>query len=153
DGVLYPTIRRFPTALRLFFEAIGSEQLPFKASWLGERELEVSVYDRDFECDWTSGSFMLASREALLGAGLMADGFLRYCEGPDLGLRIRRAGWQVRHLPSMTISHHWGKEGWNPRLVAQDAYARRQYLEKHFSQPRRSAALSAFALGHMVRAV
>jgi len=37
-GAVYPTIRRFPTAVRLFFEAVGSERFPFRASWLGERE-------------------------------------------------------------------------------------------------------------------
>ena len=47
DGQLYPTIRRFSTATRWFFEAIGSERFPFKASWLGERELDMSVYEQD----------------------------------------------------------------------------------------------------------
>ena len=55
----FPTIRRFPNALRSLFEAFGSERFPFRASWLGERELNLEVYDRDVTCDWTSGSFML----------------------------------------------------------------------------------------------
>ena len=153
DGEVYPTIRRFPSATRLFFEALGSERFPFRASWLGERELDPSAYDREVECDWTSGSFMLARREALLGAGLMDERFFMYCEEPDLCLRIKRGGWSVRHLPSLTILHHAGKAGWSPRFVAQDAYARRQYMEKHFGAAHRALGLSAFALGHLVRAV
>ena len=152
DGDVYPTIRRFPNAARLFFEALGSEHLPFRAGWLGERELDLAVYDREVECDWTSGSFMLARREAVLGAGLMDERFFMYCEEPDLCLRIKRGGWSVRHLPAMTILHHAGKAGWNPRLVAQDAYARRQYMQKHFSPVHRALGLSAFALGHVARA-
>ena len=31
----------------------------------------MSSYERECECDWTSGSFMLARREALLSAGCM----------------------------------------------------------------------------------
>lgn len=153
EGAVYPTIRRFPSATRLFFEALGSERFPFRASWLGERELDLRVYDSEVECDWTSGSFMLARREALLAAGLLDERFFMYCEEPDLCLRIKRAGWEVRHLPSMTILHHWGRSGWNARLVAQDAYARRQYIGKHFSRPRAAAAIAAFALGHVARAV
>jgi GT2 family glycosyltransferase len=152
QGRIYPTIRRFPTATRLFFEAIGSERFPFRARWLGERELDPRAYDAEVECDWVSGSFMLARREALLAAGLMDERFFMYCEEPDLCLRIKHAGWQVRHLPTMTIFHHWGRSGWNPRLASQDAYARRQYIAKHFSRPRAATAIAAYALGHVARA-
>jgi N-acetylglucosaminyl-diphospho-decaprenol L-rhamnosyltransferase len=152
DGAVYPTIRRFPSAVRLFFEAIGAERFPFRASWLGERELDMSRYDHDVACDWTTGAFMLARREALLAAGLMDERLFMYCEEADLCLGVKRAGWEVRHLPLMTILHHAGKAGWNPRLVAQEAYARRQYLRKHFSPLHRALALAAFALGHVGRA-
>jgi N-acetylglucosaminyl-diphospho-decaprenol L-rhamnosyltransferase len=153
DGELYPTIRRFPSPLRLFFEAVGSERFPVRASWLGERELDPAAYDRNVACDWTSGSFMLARREAVLAAGLMDERFFIYCEEPDLCLGIRRGGFEVRHLPSMTIRHPWGKAGFDARLVAQDAYARRQYIDKHFSGGRRTVGLLALGLGHAVRAV
>jgi GT2 family glycosyltransferase len=153
SGRLYPTIRRFPSATRLFFEAFGSERFPFRASWLGERELDPAPYDRETPCDWTSGSFMLARRQALLDAGLMDEQFFMYCEEPDLCLRMRRAGWETRHLPTMTIVHHVGNAGWNERLAAQDAVARRQYFAKHFSPVHRTAALASFALGHLARAV
>jgi GT2 family glycosyltransferase len=152
QGRIYPTIRRFPTTTRLLFEAIGSERFPFRARWLGERELDPRAYDSEVECDWVSGSFMLARREALLAAGLMDERFFMYCEEPDLCLRIKHAGWQVRHLPTMTIFHHWGRSGWNPRLVSQDAYARRQYIAKHFSRPQAATAIAAYALGHVARA-
>ena len=60
EGRVSRTIRRFPNASRTFFEALGSEHFPFRASWLGERELDLGAYDREVSCDWTSGSFMLA---------------------------------------------------------------------------------------------
>ena len=152
-GNVYPTIRRFPSAARLFFEAIGSERFPFRTRFLGERELDLRVYDSEVECDWTSGSFMLARREAMLAAGLMDERFFMYCEEPDLCLRIKAAGWQVRHLPTLTIIHHAGRAGWSARLVAQDAFARRQYIAKHFWGPRAALAFAAFALGHALRAL
>ena len=38
-------------------------------------------------------------------------------------------------------------------MVAQDAYARKQYAHKHFSRGRRSAYLSALFAGHAIRAI
>jgi GT2 family glycosyltransferase len=153
DGVLWPTIRRFPTASRALGDALASERWPRRGAWAGERETDLSLYDREVECDWTSGSFMLARRDALLAAGLLDERFFIYCEEPDLCRRIKRAGWEVRHLPAMTIVHHAGKGGVRPRMLAQDAYARRQYAAKHFSAPHRAAYLSAVAARHALRAV
>jgi GT2 family glycosyltransferase len=153
DGQLDPTIRRFSTATRWFFEAIGSERFPFKASWLGERELDLSVYEQDFECDWVSGSFLLVRREALQSAGFMDERFFLFCDENDLCLRTKQAGWEVRHLPDLTILHHAGKAGWNPKLEAQGAYAKRLYMRKHFSPAHRLAATGALALGYGLRSV
>jgi GT2 family glycosyltransferase len=152
EGDVYPTIRRFPSPARLLFEALGSERYPFRASWLGERELDPAAYERDTPCDWTSGSYMLARRDAVLAAGLLDERYFLYCEEPDLCLRIKRAGWEVRHLPSMTILHHACKAGWSARLAAQEAFARRQYFDKNLPPVRRGLAIAALAFGHAVRA-
>jgi GT2 family glycosyltransferase len=95
---------------------------------------------------------MLARREALLSAGLLDERFFIYSEEPDLCLRIKRAGWQVRHLPQMTIVHHAGKGGVRPRMVAQDAYTRKQYARKHFGAVHRGLYLSALGVRHLIRA-
>ena len=77
-----------------------SERWPVRPRWAGERELDLSrLRASEFECDWTSGSFMLARRDALLSAGLLDERFFIYSEEPDLCLRMKRAGWDVRHLP------------------------------------------------------
>lgn len=152
DGELLPTIRRFPSATRAFGEALFSERWPVNPAWAGERVLDWGAYEREGECDWTSGSFMLARREALLGAGLLDERFFLQSEEPDLCLRIKRNGWQVRHLPQMTIVHHAGKGGIQPRMVAQNAYARKQYARKHFSPLHRGAYLSALGMRHLIRA-
>jgi N-acetylglucosaminyl-diphospho-decaprenol L-rhamnosyltransferase len=152
EGVEWPTIRRFPTVIRMLGDSLGLERLPFRPRFLGERELDPRAYEQDTPCDWVSGSYMLARREALLGAGLMDERFFIYCEEPDLCLRIVAGGWQIRHLPSMRIFHNAGSSGFKPRFIAQEAYARRQYMEKHFTPMRRRAGLAAYALGFLLRA-
>jgi len=152
DGTLWPTIRRFPSVSRAFGEALFSERWPVHPSWAGERVLDLDAYEREGECDWPVGSFMLARREALLSAGLLDERFFIYCEEPDLCLRIKRAGWQVRHLPQMTIVHHVAKAGVRPRNMAQYAYAYKQYAHKYFSPARRRLFLAAVCLRQLLRA-
>jgi GT2 family glycosyltransferase len=153
DGDLHPTMRRFPTATRLLMEGLGSEHWPFRASWTGQRYLDLAAYNREFDLDWTSGSFMLVRREALESAGWLDERLFLYCDDPDLGRRIKNAGWSVRHLPQMVIVHHANKMGWNVRGHAQYAYAYRIYFAKHFRGLQRHAALAAAAAGYALRAV
>jgi N-acetylglucosaminyl-diphospho-decaprenol L-rhamnosyltransferase len=151
DGTLYPSMRRFPNAGRALGEALMSERWPVHPTWAGERVIDLTAYDTEQSCDWTVGAFMLARREALLSAGVMDERFFLQSEEPDLCLRMKRAGWSVRHLPIMTIVHHAGKAGRNPRMAAQDAFSRRQYAYKHFSPAHRSLYLSAISARHAAR--
>ncbi len=152
DGTLWPTIRRFPSVTRALGEALFSERWPFHPSWAGERVLDPRVYEREQDCDWPIGSFMLMRREALLSAGLLDERLFIYSEEPDLCLRIKRAGWQIRHLPQMTIVHHVGKAGVRARNVAQYAYANKQYADKYFGPVARFLYIAAICLGHFLRA-
>lgn len=153
NGELFPTIRRFPSPLRALGEALQSERWPLSPRWAGERVLDPAVYEREYECDWTSGSYMLARREALQSAGFLDERFFIYSEEPDLCLRMKRAGWKIIHLPTMSIIHHANKGGIRPRMIAQDAYVRRQYARKHFGRVYGDAYLAAVGLRHIVRAV
>ena len=152
DGQLYPTIRRFPNAGRALGDALGLDRWRARPSWLGERELDMSLYESEQECDWTVGAFLFMRREALLSAGLMDERFFLFSDEPDLCLRIKRGGWRIVHLPAMTIVHHAGKAGVKPRLVAQDVLTRRIYAHKHFATPHRELYLGAVMARHAIRA-
>ncbi len=153
EGFLFPVIRRFPSVSRQFFEALGAERFPIRAKWMGERELNLAAYERETTCDWVSGSFMLARREALMECGLMDERYFLYCEEPDLCMRLHNRNWEVRYVTDMTIIHYFGKNSVNERLVAQEAYARRQYLLKHQGPIRRSLSTAALAMFHARRAM
>jgi N-acetylglucosaminyl-diphospho-decaprenol L-rhamnosyltransferase len=153
EGQLYPTIRRFPNALRALGDALAAERLPRRPRWLGERELDLADYDREVACDWTSGSFMLARREAIESAGFLDERFFMYSDETDLCRRIKTAGWEVRHLPLMTIVHHAGKAGVKASIESLTAYTRIVYARKHFSPAHRALFSAAVFLGHSLRAV
>lgn len=154
DGVLYPTIRRFPNAVRAFGEAIGCERFPRAFARVGPRELDLRAYDRETDSDWLTGAFMLVRAEALLGAGLFDERFFMSSEEVDLAYRIKQAGWRVVHTPAMTILHHvhMGKP-LGLRMEAQYAFARRQYAQKHFSAIHRAVYLGLVRGGHRLRLI
>jgi N-acetylglucosaminyl-diphospho-decaprenol L-rhamnosyltransferase len=152
DGTLGRTIHRFPSVTRALGEALFSERWPVHPAWAGERELDPDAYEREGECDWPTGAFLLVRREALLSAGLLDERFFLLCEEPDLCLRIKRAGWQVRHVLEMTIVHHAGKHHASPRMLAQEAFARKQYARKHFPPVRRGLFLTALGVRYLIRA-
>ena len=88
-----------------------------------------------------------------MSAGVMDERLFLQCEEADLCLRIKGAGWSVRHLPVMSILHHAGKGGRKARMAAQETYARRQYARKHFTAPHRALYLSAIGTRHALRAI
>jgi N-acetylglucosaminyl-diphospho-decaprenol L-rhamnosyltransferase len=150
EGDVYPTMRRFATPGRQLAEALWSERL---APSLGQRVLDLDRYESETSCDWTIGSFMLVRREALASSGCMDERYFFTGEEQDLCLRIRRAGWDIRHLPTMTIVHHVGKRGVEPRFLAQAAFAELQYARKNFPPLRRRAFVAALALNYALRAL
>jgi len=132
DGALTPSIRRFPSAANMFAEALGIERVPLARRLLGEREVEPAPYARETPCDWTSGSFMLARREALTAIGGGFDErFFLFSEETDLCRQVKSAGWEIAHLPQVTIRHFDKDRRENERMEAQAAYARMQYARKH----------------------
>ena len=151
SGELFPTVRRFPSVSRALAEALAAERLGVLPVPLGERVIDLSRYDEEFRCDWTSGSFILARSDALRSAGVFDERFFMFSEEVDLCLRIRRAGWEIWHWPHMEILHYSNKAGVNPRLEAQQAFSRRQYAYKHFGHGRREAFLAAVILRHAMR--
>ena len=153
NGVLAPTMRRFPSVTRSLSTSLVGERLPFHASCLGERVLEADLYERPTRCDWTVGSFMLVRGEALRQVGGMDERFFLYSEETDLCFRIRRAGWEVMHLPEVTILHESSPTASDARLNAQMAFAQRQYMEKHFAPVRRVAGILALGLGYAIRSL
>jgi N-acetylglucosaminyl-diphospho-decaprenol L-rhamnosyltransferase len=142
------SIRRFPSTLNMLAEALAVERIPVLRRFLGERVLAPSAYERETSCDWTSGSFLLARREALADTGGFDERFFLFSEETDLCWRLKDAGWDVAHLPLVTIRHFESERSATPRMEAQAAYARLQFARKHFARvaPYRLAMTLRYAL-------
>ena len=97
---------------------------------------------------------MLARREALDAVGGFDERFFLYSEEVDLCLRMRRAGWQIVHVPTLTILHH-GSDGraLDPRLAGQSAWAQLQYARKHLPPHSQAAFRAALLLRYGARSL
>ena len=60
-----------------------------------------------------------------------------------------KAGWDVRHVPVMEVTHHCG--GQTPQRVAEQRHSRMLFARKHFGPLRAAAIRGALGLKHDVR--
>ncbi len=58
-----------------------------------------------------SGCACLLKMEALKEVGLFDEDFFAYCEDTDLGLRLRRAGWNIVVAPDAYVQHFYSMTG------------------------------------------
>jgi GT2 family glycosyltransferase len=145
EGALQPSVRRFPTAARQLGEAL------FTGRWAGEARLDEAAYSRELEADWLVGAFLIVRREALDAVGPLDERFFLYSEEKDWCMRIGRAGYEVRHLPTMEITHYTGDYE-RPSLSAQLAWSKLLFARKHFGRGRRLGIHASLALGYGLRA-
>jgi N-acetylglucosaminyl-diphospho-decaprenol L-rhamnosyltransferase len=149
EGKLLPSIRRFPTPARDLGEALGAARLPL-LSRLQEIDTDFNSYSRERSVDWLVGAFLLARREAAEQVGPLDERFFMYAEETDWCHRFRQHGWEVRHLPLMTITHHEGDSG-RPEHLAQLGRSRRRFAYKNLGWPSAIAVHAALVLKHLLR--
>jgi GT2 family glycosyltransferase len=149
DGRLHTTMRRFPSASRQLGEALMLTRLPAFVR-MQEEEMRGDLYEHEQSADWLVGGFLLVRREAIEHAGGLDERFFLFSEETDWCRRIRSAGWDIRHFPTMRLTHHTGRAA-RPDLYAQNSYAKLLYARKHFSPLGRLGFRAALALRHGLR--
>jgi GT2 family glycosyltransferase len=148
-GELQNSIRRFPSPLRSFGEALFAAYWPVFRDFQ-ELETRPATYRREGRADWLVGAFLIARREAVRAVGPMDERFFLYSEEIDWCYRFWQAGWPVAHLPVMTITHHAGGRS-RGDLMAQLSHSRLLFAAKHYGAARRLGIRAGLALGHVVR--
>lgn len=151
DGSIDYSIRRDPDPVRMLAEALAPGRLA-KQLRLSEVETRVSRYETESPSDWLCGAFLIARAEAVRDVGGLDERFFLYSEETDWCYRCRRAGWDVRHLPVMTVIHHRNK-GYAGDLLAQLTYSRMLFARKHFSDRNARRMRHAAVVNHLVRAM
>ena len=134
DGELQTSIRRFPSPSAPARRGADAHA-PARARRTCRRTSRGEErYGHEQSADWLSGSFLLARREAVEQAGGMDERFFLFSEETDWCRRVRTAGWDIRHLPTLRLTHHTGRTE-RPDLFAQNSYSKVLYARKHFRPP------------------
>jgi N-acetylglucosaminyl-diphospho-decaprenol L-rhamnosyltransferase len=149
DGELQYSMRRFPSPSRDLGESLFAAHWPVFKS-MQELETRAGLYRLETSADWVVGAFLCARAEAIASIGPMDESFFLYSEEIDWCLRAHQAGWDVRHLPVMTVTHHAGRRD-RGDLMAQLAYSRSLFAHKHHGTFRALGIRAALAVGHVLR--
>jgi GT2 family glycosyltransferase len=150
DGALQYSIRSFPSPLLALGEALAAARWTPLRRWR-EEEPRSSLYRTERTVDWVVGAFLIARAEALAEVGGLDERFFLYSEEIDWCYRFREAGWEVAHLPVMTVTHHTSPT-YAPDLNAQLSYAKVLFAQKHYGRLRAASIRAELALRHALRA-
>ncbi|PXA65720.1 glycosyltransferase family 2 protein [Cryobacterium arcticum] len=108
DGSLRLSMRREPSVLRAWGEALLGGRLAGRYPRLGEMETRRVLYDGIAEPDWATGAAMLISRACCSAVGRWDESFFLYSEETDFALRARDAGFPLRFTPAAEAVHFEG---------------------------------------------
>ncbi len=130
DGTLDPTLRREPSMLTAWAEAILGGTLAARLGW-GEVVGEPSRYDQSGTIEWATGSALLISARARRIVGEWDESFFLYSEEVDYQRRAREAGFDIVYEPRSKVMHASGGSGASPRLYALLTANRIRYYGRH----------------------
>jgi N-acetylglucosaminyl-diphospho-decaprenol L-rhamnosyltransferase len=118
DGELICSMRRRPTLLRAFADALIGAQRAGRWGTLGEVVTDPRQYDADARPEWAEGSTQLVSRACLDAVGPWDESFFLYSEETDFHLRAGGRGLGVAYVARASATHLEGDSGASPRLWA-----------------------------------
>jgi len=105
NGELDLACRRSLALDAFIYRMVGLSWLFPRSRTFGKYNLTYLSPDVETEVGAVVGAFMLVRREAIAQAGLLDEGYFMYGEDLDWSFAIRRAGWDIRYNPAVTVLH------------------------------------------------
>lgn len=136
DQKLIWSLRREPTLLRAWCDALLGAERAGRIGRLGEVVADAAVYDSTQVADWAEGSTQLIGAECWDTCGPWDESYFLYSEETEYDLRVREQGFSVRYVPAAVAQHLKGGSADSPRqwslLVMNKA---RLYARRHGPAP------------------
>ncbi len=124
DGQLALSLRRTPTVLRSFGEAVLGGVRAARVAALSEIVGVESEYRRPHVVDWASGAVMMVDRGCHDELGGWDESLFLYAEETDLCLRAADRGWVTRFVPTAQATHiggHGERTRWRELMLVNRA--------------------------------
>ncbi len=151
-GKPYPSLRRRPTLLRAWSEALLGGGLAGRLGTLSEQIAGPPDYTSLTRADWASGAVTMMSRECLKQVGAWDETFFLYSEETEFELRAADAGFRLA-FTDVNVTHLGGEARVRPELYAlQCANKVRLYGMRH-GRPAAGLFWVAVLLGETLRAL
>ena len=158
DGDLILTMRRRPSVLRAWADAVLGAERVGRYPLLGEVVTDRALYRDDRDTDWAEGSTQLVSVACFDRVGRWDESFFLYSEETDYALRVFDAGLVVRYVASTTAIHLEGNSQESPGLWRLLTLNRVRLFSRRHGKPATVAYWAALtfreasraALGHRI---
>jgi N-acetylglucosaminyl-diphospho-decaprenol L-rhamnosyltransferase len=107
DGSLDLACRRsFPTPEIAFYRMTGLARLFPRSPRFGRYNMSHLDPDVQTEVDSVVGACMLVRGAVVREVGLLDEAYFMYGEDLDWSYRIKRYGWKIMYVPSVTVHHY-----------------------------------------------
>ncbi|MET7460375.1 glycosyltransferase [Nonomuraea sp. NPDC005501] len=152
SGHRHLSLRRRPTVLRAFGEALLGGHRAGRVPALGELVVAEQAYERPGTADWATGAAWLVSRRCLDATGPLDERYFLYSEETEYMLRAGDRGFAVRYVPAARAVHLGGEQATSSRLWALSAANRVRLHRQRHGRPRALLMRLAVALNEALRA-
>ena len=115
EGVLILSLRRAPTVLRAWGDALFGAERVGRFSRLGEVVTDPKAYESEHATDWAEGSTQMISADCWESCGEWDESYFLYSEETEYDLRARDLGKFTWYQPRATAQHLEGGSADNPR--------------------------------------
>lgn len=153
DGKLIESMRREPSVLRAWADALLGAGRAGRYPALGEVVTDPRCYDAPAVTDWAEGSTLLISAECWRRCGPWDESFFLYSEETDFALRARDAGLVTRYVPSARAVHLEGGSAQSPGLWTLVVLNRVRLFRRRNGTIRTAAYWTALVVREASRAV
>ncbi|MGV8911598.1 MAG: glycosyltransferase family 2 protein [Rhodoglobus sp.] len=115
NGTLISSLRRTPSVLRAWGDALLGAERAGRFSRLGEIVTDSESYQSEHVADWAEGSTQLISADCWSSCGQWDESYFLYSEETEYDLRVREFGLVTWYQPRASAQHLEGGSAGNPR--------------------------------------
>ena len=151
SGEPRPSLRRRPTLLRAWGEAVLGGRVTRRMPALTEVVSAPATYDENTVFDWATGGLTMFSRDCLTAIGGWDETMFTYSEETDFELRAADHGFRVKFVPDALATHIGGDSRVRPELWSHLCANRVRLYGKRHRRPAADAFWAAILLGEVLR--
>ncbi len=94
----------------------------------GVDEVDYGQYDEPIDTEYATGNCFMTKREVFEKVGFLDDRYFMYYEDADFSLRVKRAGFVIRYMPSAKLWHKNAQAAGGSGSPLQDYFITRNRL-------------------------